>query len=232
MDTISVELRVGNEAIECAARCAMNGLLWCVHIENTPVGSVRCIATDVFEALMQIRVVLDHHDILVLCNGARRDAWPSSMARDMGGGRRVYVTAIGRRACFPTDLVATFDRAPSESVSTVPAQLDFHRRWLESNGFFDAIPGALPVAAKLHPYQPVCRIDSSYEGPDTEVPIEAIVGWWKVNERGTLAGEFEPNPRYRPNGGDANSRGGNPIADQCSSWPKRTLLKRSSGLTL
>ena len=37
-----------------------------------------------------------------------------------------------------------------------------------------------------------------YYRPDDRIPVEHIRGAWRVLPDGTLSGEFEPNPRYRP----------------------------------
>src|SRR4051794_39501352 len=44
----------------------------------------------------------------VLCQGSRRDTWASGMARDMGGGWRLYGLQRGRPA-NPNHLVEIFD---------------------------------------------------------------------------------------------------------------------------
>lgn len=41
----------------------------------------------------------------------------------------------------------------------------------------------------------VYEIDGSYE-PDGEIPPEAILGAWKVNDQGEIEGDFIPNPNY------------------------------------
>jgi len=49
--------------------------------------------------------------------------------------------------------------------------------------------------AKRNPNGWVYRISGQY-GVDDEVPPEAIVGAWKVDENGDIAGEFIPNPKF------------------------------------
>ena len=41
----------------------------------------------------------------------------------------------------------------------------------------------------------VYRIAGTF-GPDDRVPPEAIMGAWKVNERGEIEGDFAKNPNY------------------------------------
>jgi hypothetical protein len=49
--------------------------------------------------------------------------------------------------------------------------------------------------AKLHPGGWVYRIAGHF-GPDDAVPREAIVGAWKVDERGDISGDFIRNDKY------------------------------------
>jgi hypothetical protein len=51
--------------------------------------------------------------------------------------------------------------------------------------------------AKLNPAGWVYAIDDRYD-PNRAVPPEGIKGAWKVDDRGEIAGEFIPNPRYTP----------------------------------
>ena len=41
----------------------------------------------------------------------------------------------------------------------------------------------------------VYKIDESFRGSD-EIPPQAIIGAWKVNEKGHIVGDFIPNPNY------------------------------------
>lgn len=60
--------------------------------------------------------------------GARRDTYPSEMARDMGGGMRVYVMQPGRRA-RREDLVRTLDNASADRLATIDEQRAFAEAW-------------------------------------------------------------------------------------------------------
>jgi hypothetical protein len=51
--------------------------------------------------------------------------------------------------------------------------------------------------ARRHPGGWVYKIEGGF-GPDDPVPPDAIVGAWKVDESGSIVGEFVPNPKYRP----------------------------------
>ena len=39
-------------------------------------------------------------------------------------------------------------------------------------------------------------IEAAYKG-DVDVPPDAILGAWKVNEKGVIVGIFLPNPNYK-----------------------------------
>jgi hypothetical protein len=58
-------------------------------------------------------------------------------------------------------------------------------------------PPALVAEARRFPGGWVYEIDGVF-GPDEAVPPEAIRGAWSVGPDGTLTGDFEPNPNYRP----------------------------------
>jgi len=49
-------------------------------------------------------------------------------------------------------------------------------------------------------------IDGDFD-PEEDVPPEAIVGAWKVDPAGRIAGNFVPNPSYRPKRPPEGQRG-------------------------
>lgn len=57
-------------------------------------------------------------------------------------------------------------------------------------------PGEI-AEARRYPNGRVYRIAGDF-GPDDAVPPEAIVGAWRVNERGAIVGSFIDNPNYDP----------------------------------
>ena len=99
----------------------------------TRVGNYTCpytaTAPDMFEALVRLRRQLEPDGLTVAVQGARRDTYPSGMARDMGGGMKVYVLCPGQRT--RPDLVETFDDAPSDQIATVEEQRAFADAWRE-----------------------------------------------------------------------------------------------------
>ena len=84
-----------------------------------PTGTVTGRAGDLFDALVEVRRQLEPDGWLVAVQGARRDTYPSGMARDMGGGASVYVLRLGEPA---RERVRTFDDAPPELLGTVEEQ--------------------------------------------------------------------------------------------------------------
>ncbi|HEY3606445.1 MAG TPA: hypothetical protein VGL06_03045, partial [Pseudonocardiaceae bacterium] len=67
----------------------------------TRYGSYTCPYTatgpDMFETLVRLRRQPEPDGLMIAVQGSRRDTYPSGMARDMGGGRRVYVLHLGRQ---------------------------------------------------------------------------------------------------------------------------------------
>jgi hypothetical protein len=98
----------------------------------TRAGNYTCPYTatgpDMFEALVRLRRQLEPDGLMIAVQGARRDTYPSGMARDMGGGMGVYVMRPGLRA-RPEDLVRTLDDAPPDQVATIDEQRAFAEAW-------------------------------------------------------------------------------------------------------
>ena len=85
-------------------------------------------APDMFEALVRLRRQLEPDGLMVAVQGARRDTYPSGMARDMGGGMQVYVLRPAQKD--HPDLVGTLDDAPAGQIATVSEQLASAEVWL------------------------------------------------------------------------------------------------------
>ncbi len=99
-----------------------------VVIKSTSAGTGKKIwhGNDAFHALELFRRKIEPKGFRVLCNGSRRDAYPSGMCRDMGRGFMLYpIPADG-----PPDL-KTFDPAALELVGTVEEQLSNWKDWIE-----------------------------------------------------------------------------------------------------
>lgn len=96
-----------------------------------PAGRLEASGRDLFDALVALRRRLEPRGWAIAVNGARRDAYPSGMLRDMGGARKVYVLAPGRPA-RREDLVNTFDDTDPALVGTVEEQERAYDEWRRS----------------------------------------------------------------------------------------------------
>jgi hypothetical protein len=103
----------------------------------TRAGNYTCPYTatgsDMFKALVRLRRQLEPDGLTVAVQGARHDTYPSGMARDMGGGMKVYVIHPGLPAS-QEDLVKTLDDAPPDQMATVDEQRRFFEAWLARPG--------------------------------------------------------------------------------------------------
>ena len=132
--SIQVKVRMADGDIVSAAVeiCSNAGTrLHGLTIKGIDTGQERFDAGDLFEAMTDLRRVLERTGAQLLCAGARVDVYPSGMCRDMGGGRQAYATQIGKPARME-DLVDIFAYAEPESVGTVQQQVEFHAEWIES----------------------------------------------------------------------------------------------------
>jgi hypothetical protein len=103
-------------------------------------------APDMFEALVRLRRQLEPDGLAVAVQGARRDTYPSGMARDMGGGMKVYIMRPGL-AARREDLVATLDDADPGQIATVDEQHAYAREWQAARAAAKATgPGQSPRA--------------------------------------------------------------------------------------
>ncbi len=85
-------------------------------------------AADAFSALVEVRRALELEGWRLAVAGARRDTYPSGMARS-SGGLRAYEMRPGRPASSTVDI---FDDAPTELIGTVDEQEENFRLWWES----------------------------------------------------------------------------------------------------
>jgi hypothetical protein len=95
---------------------------------DTPDGLVAGGGSDLFQALKEIRLVVEPQGWLIAVQGARKDAYVSGMVGDMLGARRVYILQAGRQV-GRAHLVDIFAEAAVESLGTVEQQKAFYREW-------------------------------------------------------------------------------------------------------
>lgn len=84
---------------------------------------------NVFDCLMRLRLQTEEAGWLICCNGARREAWCSGMARDMGHGELVYLLDRDLQGQRPPT-VHTLDPVAPELAVTVREQFQGHADWL------------------------------------------------------------------------------------------------------
>lgn len=92
------------------------------------IGEREYTSGDLFWCLADFRREFEPQGWRVLCNGARRTAWPSGMCGSMGAGTCLYLLRPGQLST--DDLVDTFDEAPFETIATFEEQ----QAWVR--GFF------------------------------------------------------------------------------------------------
>jgi len=104
-----------------------------ISVSCAVLGTISVTADDLFEALILIRLEAEKHGYFILCNGARTDAYPSRMSRQMGDGERLYLFRIGEPV-QREDLVNIFEPTEFQQVGTVAAQRMAYEEWLRSLG--------------------------------------------------------------------------------------------------
>lgn len=86
-----------------------------------------------FGALVRLRRQLEPDGLMVAVQGARRDTYPSGMARDMDGGKQVHIMRPGLPGRWE-DLVKTLDDASPDQIATVDEQRAFSEAWRAGPG--------------------------------------------------------------------------------------------------
>lgn len=94
-------------------------------------GVVSFTGDNLFDILSRLRLLIEREGYLLLCNAARRDAYPSRMTLEMGGGRKLYILRHGVQA-RREDLVDVFGAASIDQVCTVAEQRAGYESWLRS----------------------------------------------------------------------------------------------------
>jgi hypothetical protein len=102
---------------------------WKISLQGAGYDEYAVEAKDLFDGLILLRNELEKSGKKILCNGARKNVWPSGMSRSMGGGRKAYLMEIGCRA---RELVNIFDYAPPELIVSTKEQEEFSTHWFSS----------------------------------------------------------------------------------------------------
>lgn len=119
------QIRIGRGVERHQGTCAWSELdgRWRVDVSG-PFGSVSAVGFDAFEALTQVRDQIEPAGWRLGIAGARRNVWPSGMARDMGSGLVAYALDEAR-APTKDDLVDVFGLAELTDVTDVADQRFF-----------------------------------------------------------------------------------------------------------
>lgn len=97
---------------------------------TSPLGDVLTgSGEDWFDALQQVRRQLEQRSLRAACVGARTNAYPSGMLRDMSLGLTVYLLQPGKAAWRRAYI---FDPADVAHCGTVADQDAFYAQWLKS----------------------------------------------------------------------------------------------------
>jgi hypothetical protein len=86
---------------------------------------------DLFECLIDLRKELAKFSCRPLCHGARLNIHPSSMSREMGGGRVACILHLGEQA-KREDMVDIFEYAEPHLIVLFDEQKNFYRNWTKS----------------------------------------------------------------------------------------------------
>jgi hypothetical protein len=89
-------------------------------------------ASDYFEALCRVRLLLEKEKLIPFCYGASLNVYPSGMCRDMGAGMKAYRFTVGKHVSPKSDLVETFEEGPDIIPATVALQKEHFDEWLKS----------------------------------------------------------------------------------------------------
>lgn len=85
-----------------------------------------------FEALIEIRKELENQKIQILCKGANKMVYPSSMQLNMGIGRSAYLLKIGEQAKVK-DIVDIFEEEENiDKCVSIEEQMKFFKLWINS----------------------------------------------------------------------------------------------------
>ena len=93
----------------------------CIKIEND----------NFFDALKELRKVLEKENIQIMCNGAAKNVFPSPMQFSMGNTRKAYKLSYGKQATLE-DMVDIFECEDGLEFVGVDEQLDFYNKWVNS----------------------------------------------------------------------------------------------------
>lgn len=104
---------------------------WLIEFHSVELGDQVFTANDLFDCLLLLREFLEGKKWLILCNGARVDAYPSTLSREMSGGKKIYILKLGEKVS-QENLVNLFDEAPIEKIGTIEEQYKYYKQCVGS----------------------------------------------------------------------------------------------------
>lgn len=188
---------LSNGKIEDCVVKASESAPWAIYFSSNNFEEHNYKAVDLFGALKALRADLEKKSCKLLCNGSRKNIVVSGMSRQMSGGRMAYLID-GDSFSQGDELVDILEYAPPEEISSISEQESFYETWRRSLIDIKLVKpdkGEF-AAARNEPNGWVYRVDGEYDGK-TEIPPDAIVGAWKVDEKGSIVGDFILNPNYK-----------------------------------
>lgn len=105
---------------------------WVIEFTSHATQNIKCVNSDLFECLVDLRQEFSVKRYFLLCNGARVNVYPSPMSRDMGGARLAYSLTLGKQS-KREDLVDIFDYAEFTDIGSVEEQRKFYHVWIKSS---------------------------------------------------------------------------------------------------
>ena len=126
MKEITLKKRLSSGEVEFIALKHSESPPWKITFQGSDY-----VADDLFNSLLELRKELELKGECLLCNGSRKDCYPSGMSRQMSGGVVVYKYLIGRHV-DPNETFNIFDETSYENLSTVEEQKEYFYRWVKS----------------------------------------------------------------------------------------------------
>lgn len=102
---------------------------WYLVFEMPGREPINIESNDLFDCLCELRVILEEDGKQILCQGSRRNVYPSSMSREMSGGRVAYEHHLQQPTSVRLDIL---DPAAGDDLATVAQQKEYIRQWRES----------------------------------------------------------------------------------------------------
>ncbi|HEY5723947.1 MAG TPA: hypothetical protein VIT45_16680 [Allosphingosinicella sp.] len=129
MNFVNLDLMDAQGGITVLSVQFSSELPWILRVSGRELQEEEFTGRDLFQAMIALRRELDASGKKLLCAGARRDVFPSGMARSMGSARKAYVMKLGEPA---TILVDIFEPAHADQIATVDEQQRFREQWIVS----------------------------------------------------------------------------------------------------